>query len=102
MSTPDQRTYVGRLESGRPAVYAVEAAAVEPLEPSTGTFAWGARAGDAGVELARALLTDASGSEPRDDVCRRFADQILRRIPGDGFVLRRETVNAWLRRFVAV
>jgi len=102
MSTPDQRIYVGRLEDGRPAVYAVETAAVAPLEPSTGTFAWGAGAGDAGVELARALLTDACGSEPPADACRRFADQILRRVPGDSFVLRRDTVNAWLRRVVPV
>jgi hypothetical protein len=47
------------------------------------------------------LLTDASGSEPPENVCRRFADQILSKLPRDGFALQRDTVNAWLRRTVA-
>lgn len=102
MNTPDLRIYVGRLEEDRRAVYAVEAATVERLEPAGVAFGWGADAAYAGVELARVLLTDASGSEPPADVCRQFAEQILSRLPRDGFALQRETVNAWLRRVVSV
>ena len=48
------------------------------------------------------LLTDASGSEPPADICRRFSQQILSRVPQDGFALQRETISAWLRRVVTV
>jgi hypothetical protein len=58
--------------------------------------------GDPTLELARVLLTDAGGTEPPADACRLFADQILSRLPRDGFALQRETVGAWLRRYVTV
>ena len=48
------------------------------------------------------LLTNASGSEPPADICHRFSQQILSRVPQDGFALQRETINAWLRRVVTV
>jgi hypothetical protein len=48
------------------------------------------------------LLTDASGSEPPADICGRFSQQILSRVPQDGFALQRDTINAWLRRVVTV
>jgi hypothetical protein len=102
MQTRDSRIYVGRLEEESPTVYAVGAAGVERLHPGGEAFDWGADAAAPALELARALLTDASGSEPPADVCRRFADQILTRLPRDGFALQRETVNAWLRRVVTV
>ena len=102
MNAPDSRIYVGRLDDGSPAVYAVGSTTVERLHPPMGEMRWGAGAGDAALELARVLLTDASGSEPPADACRRFRDQILRRLPDDGFALQRDTVNAWLRRYVTV
>ena len=102
MQRPDSRIYVGRLERGHPVVYTVGATSVERLHAAGEAFDWGADAESADLELARALLTDASGSEPSADVCRRFRDQIVARLPRDGFALQRETVNAWLRRVVTV
>jgi len=99
---PDSRIYVGRLEGGCPAVYAVGAVSVERLHPAGAAFDWGADAEGAALDLARVLLTAASGSEPPADVCGRFTNQILTRLPRDGFALQRETVNAWLRRVVTV
>ena len=101
MSSSSSRIYVGRIDQGRPTVYAVEAVSVERLHPGD-DLRWGASAGDATLELARVLLTDAGGSEPPADACRGFSEQILTRLPDDGFALQRETVTAWLRRYVAV
>ena len=100
--TRDSRIYVGRLDQGAPAVYAVDARDVERLLPAGEAFQWGMDAGSATLELARVLLADAGGSEPPADACRLFADQILCRLPQDGFALQRETVGAWLRRYVTV
>ena len=75
---------------------------VERLDSTGDELRWGAAAGDATLEFARVLLTDAGGTEPPADACRTFSKQILRRLPEDGFALQRETVNAWLRRYVAV
>lgn len=101
METHGTRIYVGRVEDGRPEVYAVGNMSVEPLHPAGEAFEWGSDAA-ASLPLARVLLTDASGSEPPADVCRRFSEQILSRVPEDGFALQRDTVNAWLRRVVTV
>jgi hypothetical protein len=101
VSAPPSRIYVGRLEGASAAVYAVDAASVERLHPPLEGFAWGPGAEDTSLELARVLLTDAAGSEPPADACRRFTEQILNRLPQDGFALQRDTVNAWLRRVVA-
>ena len=102
MISRDSRIYVGRLDQGIPAVYAVDAASVERLLPASGAFDWGGDAGESALDLARVLLADAGGSEPPADACRLFAAQILARLPPDGFALQRETVGAWLRRYVAV
>jgi hypothetical protein len=48
------------------------------------------------------LLTDAAEGEPPRDACHRFAEEILLRLPHDGFLLQRDTVGAWLRRYVTV
>lgn len=101
MDTPKSRIYVGRFEEEGPVVYAVGTAELERLHPLAEPFDWGADAHGAAVELARVLLTDASGSEPPENICRRFAEQILSKLPRDGFALQRETVNAWLRRTAA-
>ena len=100
--TRDSRIYVGRLDQGTPSVYAVDAATVERLLPSGDAFRWGAPGGDATLELARVLLADAGGADPPTDAVRLFAAQILGRLPQDGFALQRETVGAWLRRYVTV
>jgi hypothetical protein len=102
MTTSDSRIYVGRLEQNRPVVFAVGTDTLDRLDPPGEGFGWGVDAADDALELARVLLTDASGSAPEADVSRRFADQILSRVPPDGFALPRETVNAWLRRVVTV
>ena len=51
------------------------------------------------------LLALASGAAEGHRVvvgdAARFADQILSKLPRDGFALQRDTVNAWLRRTVA-
>ena len=101
MQTPTSRIYVGRFEAEGPVVYAVGATELDRLHPLAEPFDWGADAAEAAVELARVLLADASGSEPPENICRRFAEQILAKLPRDGFALQRETVNAWLRRAVA-
>jgi hypothetical protein len=102
VTSQNTRIYVGRLDQDGPAVYAVESVAVERLHPGGDGFRWGAAAGDATLELARVLLTDAGGADPPADACRRFTEQILVRLPDDGFALQRETVSAWLRRYVTV
>lgn len=101
MEAHETRIYVGRVQDGRPEVYAVATASVEALHSPLEPFEWGSGA-HSGLELARVLLTDASGSEPPADVCMRFAEQILSRLPKDGFALQRETIKAWLRRVVTV
>jgi hypothetical protein len=102
MNSRDSRIYVGRLERNRPVLFVVGTAGLERLELGDEGFGWGADAADDAYALARLLLTHASGSEPPADVCSRFAEQILSRVPYDGFALPRETVNAWLQRVVAV
>ena len=101
METPDSRIYVGRFQEEGPVVDAVGATDVDQLRPTVGAFDWGPDAKTSSFELARVLLTDASGSEPPQNVCERFANQILGKLPRDGFALQRETVNAWLRRSTA-
>ena len=98
----DQRTYVGRLEAGCQAVYVVGAEGVERLCPPLEGFGWGVDAIGAPAVLARTLLADSTGAEPGPDAARRFATQVLARLPHDGFTLPREAVSAWLRRTVAV
>lgn len=98
----DSRIYVGRLDEGRAVVYVVDARSVDRLLPAGEGPHWGPEAGETTLDLARVLLADAGGTEPPADACRRFADQILLRLPQDGFALQRETVGAWLRRYVTV
>ena len=102
LTTSDTHIYVGTLEHNRPTLFAVGPATLERLDPPGEGFGWGVDAADDALDLARVLLADASGSEPPADACRRFADQILSRVPPDGFALPRDTVNAWLRRAVTV
>ena len=102
METRDSRIYVGRLDGGLPAVYAVDADSVERLHPAGEALEWGADVTETSSTLARVLLGDAAGAEPPADVCRRFSREILGRLPRDGFALQRETVSTWLRRAVTL
>ncbi|HYH59515.1 MAG TPA: DUF6166 domain-containing protein [Thermoleophilaceae bacterium] len=101
MRKPEPIIYVGRLEDGAPAVYAVGGTA-ERLLPAGARIDWGAGDIDAATELARALILHAAGQDPSTEVARRFAEQVLSRMPRDGFALQCDTVNAWLRRVVTV
>ena len=102
MNAPDTHIYVGRLDAGSHAVYAVGPATVERIEAAGDALGWGADAPHAGLILARLLLNDASGTEQSADVCRRFDEQVISRLPYDGFAIPRAIVNAWLRRVVTV
>jgi hypothetical protein len=95
-------TYVGRLEAGCQAVYVVGSESVERLSPPLEGFGWGADAVGLPATLAHELLADASGADPGAEAARRFAAQVLARLPHDGFTLPRDAVSAWLRRTVAV
>ena len=96
------RIYVGRLDGGSQAVYVVDAVGVERLEAPREGFGWGADPVGDTAELAHALLADAGAGEPTPHTCARFCEQVLNRLPHDGFALQRDTVSAWLRRTVAV
>ena len=103
MNSPDSHIYVGRVdEDCAPSVYAIGPVTVERLEPADDTLRWGVGAADAGLILARVLLIDASGAQPPADVCQRFSDQVISRLPDDGFAIPRAVVSAWLRRVVTV
>lgn len=83
--------YVARRERNRLSVFAVGNHGVTRLAAT-----------DDPTDLARVLLAEASCVEPAPDVCRRFADEVIARVPHDGFALPRDTVDAWLQRVVTV
>lgn len=98
-----ERTYVGRLDAGRPAVYAVHAGGVERLRSCAGReLAWGAGPRASAERLAGAILVDAAGAEASGAARRRFAAEVLGRLPADGFVLPGRSVATWLRRALTV
>lgn len=93
-----KRIYVGRLDGGRQAAYAVDGVGVEPIgAPGSGSIGWGPGAGDAADRLAAAILADASGGTPPLGAPRAFRAQVLSRMPADGFALPRCSVETWLR-----
>lgn len=99
------RIYVGREH----AVYAVGATTVERLRAGSGpASAWGPAASEGPVSLALAhtLLADAGGGgaapSPTPAAARRFAGEILCRLPADGFVLDASVVRRWLTHAVTV
>jgi hypothetical protein len=97
----DEHIYVGRLEGGAQAVYAVGPDSVERLTPPLEGFGWGPDAVGMPGALAHALLADATGARPDDLAARHFAGHVLARLPHDGFALPRRTVDAWVRRTLA-
>jgi hypothetical protein len=77
----------------RPAAPIVSLTSV--LEPS-GRVDWGRESPEA-CHLAWLLLFDASGSTVlADDWCDSFSEEVVERLPRDGFVLARDEITSWL------
>jgi hypothetical protein len=90
LDTRRRRFYVGRMERSQPAVFVV-GDAVRRLD---GTFDWGSD--DPGSRrLAAGLLRDASGRRPAADRVGRFLEEVVVRLPSDGFVLAADYVQHW-------
>ena len=65
------------------------------LEPS-GRVEWGRESPET-RHLAWLLLFDASGSTVlADDWCDSFSEEVVERLPRDGFVLARGEITSWL------
>jgi hypothetical protein len=90
-----ERFYVGR-RSGRTEVYVVTRRDVEPLphamRDEDAAFGWSRDPGPGGMELASAILRDATGWEPLESVCARFHADVIASLPHAGFVLSRDDV----------
>jgi hypothetical protein len=52
--------------------------------------------GDGPMEVAVALLRDATGHAPRPATAGAFASEVLERLPNEGFVLTSSEICAWL------
>jgi hypothetical protein len=70
---------------------------VSPVRPESPgqTFDWGAD-GPGARELARAILTDAVGDRPPDEVVERYASEVVADLPAGRFRLDASDVNEWL------
>lgn len=70
---------------------------VVPIHPpsSDRRFDWG-RESLGAADLARAILTDAVGDQPPDQVVGRYAADVVARLPTDRFRLDATGVNEWL------
>jgi hypothetical protein len=70
---------------------------VSPVRPESPgqTFDWGAD-GPGARELARAILTDAVGDPPPEDVIQRYASEVVAVLPAGQFRLDAADVNEWL------
>jgi hypothetical protein len=93
-----ERCYVGR----RPAhteVYVVDRYEVKPLAHlcyrSEATFDWGGST-EGTLELAFAILADATQSQPTDLVCRTFCAEVIAPLNPAGFVLGHGDIALWL------
>jgi hypothetical protein len=94
--------YVGRRPSATE-VFVVSAARVDPLahraHRSVRPFDWGGGAQPPGrLELAYALLADATGQRPPEAATRALDRQVVRHLPSDGFVLSDVELDVWLHR----
>ena len=87
------RFYVGRAERARREVFVVDGGVRRLDHP--GPLEWGT-AGAAGRRLADGVLRDAIGHRPSDRLVASFADEIVARLHGDGFVLAAESVRRWV------
>lgn len=80
-------------------VYVVHRADVEPLTHlqyrSTAPFDWG-RQTDGALELAFALVSHAALGDPPLPICRVVCEEIVSRLPADGFVIARGEIALWL------
>jgi hypothetical protein len=90
-----ERFYVGR-RSARTEVYVVTRRDVEPLRHALrdddAAFEWSRDRGAGGMDLASAILRDATGCEPLESVCARFHAEVIASLPHAGFVLSRDDV----------
>ncbi len=85
-----RRFYVGRMERSRPAVFVVG----DGVHRLDGPFDWGSD--DAGSrQLAAGLLRDATGRRPSSERIGRFLQEVVARLPADGFVLAADYVEHW-------
>lgn len=66
-----------------------------PRYRSAAAFDWG-RPTDGALELAFALLSHASVSDPPEPICRVFCEEVVCMLPPDGFVIARGDVALWL------
>lgn len=62
----------------------------------TSGYTWG-RAGPGPREVARAILTDATGNEMlAERLCRPFTWEVVSKLAADGFCVTRKEVLAWV------
>jgi hypothetical protein len=90
LSVERRRFYVGRMESSRPAVFVVG----DAVRRLNGSFDWGSD-DDGSRMLAAGLLRDASGRRPSSEHVGRFLQDVVARLPADGFVLAADYVEHW-------
>jgi hypothetical protein len=86
--------WVGRFDDGGPKVWRVPARA-RPPEQVRRPVSWGSDDTYADA-LADAVLRRIRW-RPSRAVAREFADEVLRDLPDDGFVLHERAVRTWLR-----
>jgi hypothetical protein len=92
------RYYVGRRERTEPAVFIVDAAVRRLAHAGhPRPFGWG-RADADGLRLAHSLLQDVLGGPAAPEHVERFRDDVVARLPSDGFVLSAAHVQRWLAR----
>jgi hypothetical protein len=92
------RYYVGRRERTEAVVFIVDAAVRRLTHAGhAGPFGWG-RADAGGLHLAHSLLEDVLGGPAAREHVERFLDDVVVRLPSDGFVLSVAHVQRWLAR----
>lgn len=93
-----ERHYVGRRPEATE-VYLVVGTDLQPLTHleyrDTAVFDWG-RVAPGALELAFAMLADATGHRPTDLVCRSFCEDVVARLDHAGFVLTDGDIAVWL------
>jgi hypothetical protein len=94
-----KRFYVGRRSETAEA-YVVTSRKVERLRPrahcADAAFDWASDAGPGAIELAFAILRDATRRRPPEPACVQFQADVLASVPWAGFVLGCDDVARWL------
>lgn len=93
-----ERYYVGR-RPGETEVYVISGTEIRPLEHlchrSSAPFDWGAPT-EGGLELAYAVLVDATESRPPEPICQAFWTGVVAGLDRSGFVLECSEIALWL------